>query len=142
MHTVDAAGLMGERGAMRPIAPLLAFAAFGALMLAAGTAAAGPLDRTKLAQAAAKPEPLVPAERHGARAQARPRPQLQARPRARIRVHPRYPYRHFNTIYPLPYPIEYPGPNAVRHCVNHYRLEMRPSGDVIVPHMRCWWAPG
>ncbi len=63
------------------------------------------------------------------------------RSRPVIRVTPRYPYRTFHSAYPLPYDIEYPGPNAVRHCVNRYVTEARPSGPVIVPRMRCWWAP-
>jgi len=32
------------------------------------------------------------------------------------------------------------GPNAVRRCVDWYAEEWRPSGTVIVPHMRCRWA--
>ena len=32
------------------------------------------------------------------------------------------------------------GPNAVRRCVDWYAEERRPSGTVIVPHMRCRWA--
>ena len=66
----------------------------------------------------------------------------QSRPRVRpqIRVTPRpYPYRNFHTIYPLPYDTEYPGPNAVRQCVDAYVTELRPSGTVIVPRMRCRW---
>lgn len=33
-----------------------------------------------------------------------------------------------------------PGPNAVRRCVDWYAEERRPSGTVVVPHMRCRWA--
>ena len=40
----------------------------------------------------------------------------------------------------VPYPIESPGPGAVRQCVANYVQEFRPSGTVIVPRMRCWWA--
>ena len=32
--------------------------------------------------------------------------------RTRLRVRPLYPYRHYHSLYPLPYDIEYPGPNA------------------------------
>jgi hypothetical protein len=32
------------------------------------------------------------------------------------------------------------GPNAVRRCTDWYAEERRPSGTVIVPHMRCRWA--
>jgi hypothetical protein len=31
------------------------------------------------------------------------------------------------------------GPNAVRSCVDWYAEERRPSGTVVVPHMRCRW---
>jgi hypothetical protein len=31
------------------------------------------------------------------------------------------------------------GPNAVRSCTDWYAEERRPSGTVIVPHMRCRW---
>jgi hypothetical protein len=64
------------------------------------------------------------------------------RPRTQLRVYPRYPRRHFHALYPLPYAIEYPGPYAVRQCVSRLVQEHRPSGTVIVPRMRCWWAPG
>jgi hypothetical protein len=129
---------------MGQIAPLATFAALsGLLLVTAAPVASAFQDGVKLAQAAAKPEPLVQSDpRQLAQAQARPRSRAQSRPRARIRVYSRYPYRHYHSIYPLPYPTEYPGPNALRHCVNHYLLERRPSGDVIVPHTRCWWAPG
>jgi hypothetical protein len=33
----------------------------------------------------------------------------------------------------------YPSRNAVRQCVDWYAEERRPSGTVIVPHMRCRW---
>ena len=107
---------------------------FGALLVVAPPAAAAPEGRVLLAQAA-------PAELGQTRRRARAaRP--ATRPRARILVTPRYPYRRYHSIYPLPYPIEYPGPHAVRHCTAHYEVERRPSGDVVVPRMRCWWAPG
>jgi hypothetical protein len=62
------------------------------------------------------------------------------RTRPRIRVYPRYPRRPSSTLYPLPYGVDYPGPNAVRQCVSRLVTEYRPSGTVIVPRMRCWWA--
>ena len=58
------------------------------------------------------------------------------RPQVRIN---RYPFRRYHAVYPLPYDVEYPGPNGVRHCVNRYVTERRPSGSVLVPHMRCTW---
>jgi hypothetical protein len=64
------------------------------------------------------------------------------RARPKIRVRPRYPYRRYNSPYPLPYASDYPGPNAVRQCVDRYVTEYRASGPVIVPKMRCWWVPG
>ncbi len=64
------------------------------------------------------------------------------RPRTQLRVYPRYPRRNFHTLYPLPYAIDYPGPYAVRQCVSRLVQEHRPSGTVIVPRMRCWWARG
>jgi hypothetical protein len=61
---------------------------------------------------------------------------------ARIRVTPRYPYRTFHSPYPLPYNIEYPGPNAVRECRAQLVKEWRLSGTVVVPRMHCWWVLG
>jgi hypothetical protein len=69
-------------------------------------------------------------------AQARPK---QRRPRARIRVAPAYPYQSEPSLYPLPYEYHYPGPGAVRQCTSWLARELRPSGPVIVPKMRCWW---
>lgn len=61
--------------------------------------------------------------------------------RPRVRVYPRaYPRRPYVTLYPLPYGIDYPGPRAVRQCVSRLVPEYRPSGTVIVPRTRCWWA--
>lgn len=122
-------------------APLfVALAACCALIV--GTAVPGraqPLPGDAGARAAppsaGAPEPLV----HGRR-QARPRAQARVRPQ--IRVQPRYLYRRWHSPYPLPYATEFPGPYAVRHCVNRYVAERRPSGTVIVPRLRCWWAPG
>jgi hypothetical protein len=36
----------------------------------------------------------------------------------------------------------YPGPNAVRQCRSWLQRELRPSGAVGTPQMRCWWVPG
>jgi len=60
------------------------------------------------------------------------------KPRPQIRIN-RYPFRRYPAVYPLPYEVEYPGPSGVRECVNRYVTERRPSGNVIVPHMRCTW---
>jgi hypothetical protein len=64
------------------------------------------------------------------------------RARTRLRVRPLYPYRRYHSLYPPPYDIEYPGPNAKRDCVDAYVIEHRPSGTVIVPRMRCRWVRG
>jgi hypothetical protein len=72
-------------------------------------------------------------------------PLVQSRPRRarpQIRVYPRYPYRRFHSLYPLPYDFEYPGPNARRDCAVRYVQEFRPSGTVVVPRVRCWWVRG
>jgi hypothetical protein len=69
--------------------------------------------------------------------------QTRVRPRARtqIRVYPRYPVRRTTTVdVVLPYGIDSPGPNAVRHCNSRLVQEHRPSGTVIVPRTQCWWA--
>ena len=62
-----------------------------------------------------------------------------------IRVTPRYqryPYRLYHSPYPVPYDVEYPGPNAKRACVARLVREARPSGPVIVPRTYCWWVRG
>ena len=64
------------------------------------------------------------------------------RTRPRILVQPLYPYRRYHSLYPLPYDIEYPGPNARRECTARYVTEYRPSGTVVVPRMNCWWVRG
>ena len=64
------------------------------------------------------------------------------RARPRILVQPRYPYRRYHSLYPLPYDVEYPGPNARRECRARYVQEYRPSGTVVVPRMNCWWVRG
>jgi len=64
------------------------------------------------------------------------------RVRPRILVQPRYPYRRYHSLYPLPYEVEYPGPHAKRDCSVRYVSEYRPSGTVIVPRMNCRWVRG
>ena len=67
----------------------------------------------------------------------------QPRPaKTKLRVRPIYPYRHYHSVYPVPYRFDYPGPNAKRECVDRYVTEHRPSGTVIVPRMRCRWVRG
>ncbi len=62
--------------------------------------------------------------------------------RPQITVRPRYRHRNYNTVYPLPYDFDYPGPNARRECVARLVQEARPSGTVVVPRTRCWWVRG
>ena len=116
---------------MHRVVPMAVLACLGVLALGPYPAAAqsrqGPMVTTE-------PEPLVQGETQQTRTHVRARP--------KIRVRPRYPYRRYHSIYPLPYEYEYPGPNAVRHCSARYVTEHRPSGTVIVPRMRCWWARG
>ncbi len=52
------------------------------------------------------------------------------------------PYRHTNSIYPVPYHFDYPGPNAKRECNARYVQEHRPSGTVVVLRMNCRWVRG
>ena len=68
--------------------------------------------------------------------------QSEPRARTRLRVRPIYPYRHYNSFYPVPYDFEYPGPNGKRECVDAYVIEHRASGTVLVPRMRCRWVRG
>lgn len=105
---------------------ILAALAFGALIWTAAPGVAAPLS--------GGPNATTPTEHS---AQSKPR-----RSRTSITVQPRYPYRTYHSPYPLPYAIEYPGPNAKRECVARYVQEARPSGTVIVPRMRCWWVAG
>lgn len=94
--------------------------------------------------------PMARAQSGGADAGAKNLPDFSARAQAvrksartrsptRILVTPRYPYRLVSTPYPVPYDIEYPGPNAVRQCTGWLALEHRASGTVLVPRERCWW---
>src|SRR6187402_365001 len=116
---------MGELSGMRGIVTFAAIAALGALLFSASPGAA---------QAA------PPAAATGSATDLSS--QSRARPRTRIRVQKYYPYRRYHSLYPLPYDIEYPGPNAKRACVARYVQEYRPSGTVVVPRMGCWWVRG
>lgn len=104
--------------------------AFVALIASATLAAAEPLA-PKAATAVAATD---------VSAQSRPKkrvPQIRVTPR-----YQRYPYRLYSTPYPVPYDVEYPGPNAKRACVARLVPEARPSGPVIVQRMYCWWVRG
>jgi hypothetical protein len=63
----------------------------------------------------------------------------QQRKRPRVIVRPSQPAAY---DYPRPGYYSWPGPNAVRQCVDWYATEYRPSGAVITPQMRCRWVPG
>jgi hypothetical protein len=82
------------------------------------------------------------APRVGAGSTADAPPRQARRPKTRLLVRPVYPYRHFHSVYPVPYRYEYPGPNAKRECVARYVEEHRPSGTVVTPRMHCWWVRG
>jgi hypothetical protein len=110
---------------MRRIGALTAIAALGSLLVAVSPAVAEPAQPAAGAQTATDFS-----------AQSRPRA------RTRIRVQKYYPYRRWHSLYPLPYDVEYPGPNARRDCSVRYVQEYRPSGTVIVPRMSCWWVRG
>jgi hypothetical protein len=62
--------------------------------------------------------------------------QERRRPRPQIRVQPDQPAAY---DYPRPGPYAWPGPGAVRECVDWYATEYRPSGVVMTPQMRCRW---
>jgi len=78
---------------------------------------------------------VAPAEISAQKRPQKRRPQITVRPL-------RYPYAKTSTPYPRAYPFHHPGPNAKRHCIGQLVLEARPSGTVLVPRQRCWWAPG
>jgi|SRR3954462_9710628 hypothetical protein len=118
-HAVDPAAAMEEPVAMKRSAMIAMLAAFGALLFT-------PVPSVAQLAGVAAEEAIVP----------------QKRPRTRLRVRPVYPYRHFHSLYPPPYDVEYPGPNGKRECVDAYVTEHRPSGTVIVPRMRCRWVRG
>jgi hypothetical protein len=122
---VDVAASIGERSAMRRV---LVLGILGAALMGPAPASAAPLKKSTSASTAVTDISAQSRTR-------RPRTQLTIRPRG-------YPYRTFHSPYPLPYDIEYPGPNATRQCVARLVQEARPSGTVIVPRMQCWWVPG
>jgi len=107
---------------MKLMATIVAVSLFGLLAAAPRTAQSAGSGGVRAGDALAQSEPR--------------------RARPRIRVRPIYPYRRYNSVYPVPYPIEYPGPNAKRECVARYVQEHRPSGTVIVPRMNCRWVRG
>lgn len=80
----------------------------------------------------------TPAIAAGERAQLATASDLSAQTR---RVRPRVRIYRQPAAWPYPRPGYYswPGPNAVRQCVDWYAMEYRPSGTVITPQMRCWW---
>jgi len=92
--------------------------------------------------AAAPSHALSEIQTVGAGSAADAQPQRARRARTRVLVRPMYPYRHFHSIYPVPYRFDYPGPNAKRECVARYVEERRPSGTVVTPRVRCWWVRG
>ena len=61
------------------------------------------------------------------------------RVRPRIRIQREQPAAW---AYPRPDDYSWPGPGAVRQCVDWYATEYRPSGPVITPQMRCRWVRG
>jgi hypothetical protein len=111
---------MVERCGMKLIATIVMASLF-ALLAAAPGAAQSASKRVTASEAFAQSEP---------------------RARTRLRVRPIYPYRHYHSFYPVPYDIEYPGPNGKRACVDAYVIEHRASGTVLVPRMRCRWVRG
>jgi hypothetical protein len=78
----------------------------------------------------------------GAASAAEAQPQRVRRARTKVIVRPTYPYRHWHSVYPVPYRFDYPGPNAKRDCSAYYVEEHRPSGTVVTPRMRCRWVRG
>jgi hypothetical protein len=122
MRAVDATAAMGDRCAMKLAATIVAASLFGLLAAMSNQARAAASEGVRAGEALAQSHPR--------------------RARPRIRVQPIYPYRRYHSVYPVPYPIEYPGPNAKRDCVAYYVQEHRPSGTVVVPRMNCWWVRG
>jgi hypothetical protein len=111
---------MREREVMKLIAIIVAALAFNVPIAKAGAAAPTRTGFDAMAKAKTKPHYVRP----------------------HIVVRPRYPYRTYHALYPPPYDVEYPGPNAHRECVGGFATEYRASGTVIVPRMNCWWAQG
>jgi hypothetical protein len=112
---------MVERYRMKPVATVVMVSLFALLASAPGVAQSAH-ERDTVSNARAQSEP--------------------GRARTRLRVRPFYPYRRYHSLYPVPYDIEYPGPNGKRECVDAYVIEQRLSGTVVVPRMRCRWVRG
>jgi hypothetical protein len=121
MRAVDAGAAMVERWVMKLLATIVMASLFALLTSASGTAQSAS-ERATVGNTFAQSVPR--------------------RARTRLRVRPLYPYRRTHSLYPVPYDIEYPGPNGKRECVDRYVTEHRPSGTVIVPRMRCRWVRG
>ena len=119
---------------MRELPAMRMLVTLAALVTAAGLLFATPSMARTAAQTNARDAKIAAATDISA--------QRRVRPRARIRVQPLYPYRRYHSFYPLPYDVEYPGPNARRDCTARYVTEYRPSGTVVVPRMNCWWVRG
>lgn len=66
----------------------------------------------------------------------------KARTPTRIVVRPAQYYRYDSTEFPRSDNLGFPGRSAVRQCASWLAAEHRPSGAVVMPHMRCWWARG
>jgi hypothetical protein len=62
---------------------------------------------------------------------------LELSGQTRLRIYP----RRRGELLPGDY-YYYPGPNAVRVCQSWLQRELRVSGPVITPQMRCRWIPG
>jgi hypothetical protein len=65
---------------------------------------------------------------------------LEVSSQTRLRIYPRYPRRR-GELLPNDY-YYYPGINGVRQCQSWLQRELRASGPVITPQMRCRWVPG
>ena len=107
---------------MKWVATIVMASLFGVLVAAPGAARSASQDIGAASEAMAQSQPR--------------------RVRPKIRVRPLYPRQPYHSLYPPPYDVRYPGPNAKRECVVRYVQEHRPSGTVIVPRMRCWWVRG
>ncbi len=66
----------------------------------------------------------------------------QNRAPTRLVVRPAHYYRYDSTEFPRSDNLGFPGRSAVRQCSSWLAAEHRPSGAVVTPHMRCWWARG
>lgn len=107
----------------------------GALALALAAGAAG------VAQAQAPEWERIVRNPAAQKKAAAPKRQV-ARAPTRIIVRPSLRNRGDATEFPRADNLGYPGPNAVRQCVAWLATEHRPSGTVVVPRRRCWWARG